>query len=318
MRIADITRITKDSKILLYELKKDGRTIHDVSDVLKNMKNHGAKGVSSQQHRHWTAQMSIINRKISIPIIEGDRVKDEHRADIIDSNITIFNHLKEVNKLIKLTTKSGYEQMELEEGYYVEIMAFDTILSDTKNFEKSPLIKRMKDLRTKQPTWLNEQNARNIDIESFDSLPPEGLQFPRNLTPQSVLPFSTRDCVRLMMGILKIRVTLNVDILIKRLKESGWNVTEVEHLAKPKKERTLSGEFLPEHPSEDFLILTRLADGGKYNVVLPLTLILIAMSSYYQIKFIIDASEATEKAGSEKTGTNQFAINFTQEQTILK
>lgn len=135
LRIGDLTRVTKDGKVFLYELKRDGNIVLGMSDIFKDTKKHGAGSISRQKHRHWTAQMSIVNQSINIPVISGDRVREEHRADIVDSDFPISHHFAAIKSLIKKANRSGFEQAELEDGYFVEITAFDTILSKIKGTE---------------------------------------------------------------------------------------------------------------------------------------------------------------------------------------
>lgn len=321
LRIGDITRITKEGKILLYELKKNGRVVSGMSDIFQEARRHGSGSISKQRHRHWTAQMSIANRSINIPVISGNLVRDEHRADMIDSNIFIPHHFNALERLIKKANETGFEQEEIEEGYFVEVTAFDTILFSVKesdDMKTNVLTHRKLEAENQRPSWLKDKKARNIDLSSFESFVYEGTQFPRNFTPQSVLPFSSRNCVRLMMGHLEIKVYYSIKVLKKKLEERGWRVKEVEQLARPVKERTLTGEFLPELPSEDFLDLSKREGDGEYHTIIPLTLILIALSSYYKTCFLLDAMEdGFERNKIEKPSGRKITINFTQEHTVL-
>lgn len=322
LRIGDLTRVTKDGRVLLYELKKDGGVIVGMSDIFRETKKHGATSLSRQRHRHWTAQMSMVNQSINIPIISGDRVRDEHRADIIVADFPISHNFDAIKSLIKKANKSGLEQAELEEGYFVEVTAFDAILSKTKgtdDIKSYPLLTRKKQSVFERPEWCRDKKTKIMDLSSFESFMREGNQFPRNFTPQSVLPFSSKDCVRLMMGLLEIRTILNLDFLKKKLEELGWSVREIEPLSKPpKKDRGLTGEFMPELPNEDFLDLSKSDENGKYHTVIPLTLILIALSSYYKIDFILKAvNDGFERGRKEKPKGRNMTINFTGESKVL-
>ncbi|MBI2004674.1 hypothetical protein HYS79_00755 [Patescibacteria group bacterium] len=320
LRIGDLTRVTKEGKILLYELKKSGRVVSGMSDIFKEARKHGSGSISKQRHRHWTAQMSIASQSINIPVISGDMVREDHRADIVDSSIKIFHHFKAIKDLIKKADRTGFEQKEVEEGYFIEVTAFDTILASVKedDVEKNPMMQRKLHAEEQRPEWLKAKAARTIDLSSLESFVYEGTQFPRNFTPQSVLPFSSRNCVRLMMGHLEIRVYYNIEFLKKRLQERGWQVREVERLAEPMRERTLTGEFLPELPSEDFLDLSKRDGDGEYHTIVPLTLILIALSSYYATDFLLNAIEdGFERSRIERPSGRQVTINFTQEHAVL-
>lgn len=158
-----------------------------------------------------------------------------------------------------------------------------------------------------------------MDLSSFESFMREGGQFPRNFTPQSVLPFSSKDCIRLMMGFLEIRTILNLDLLKKKIEETGWNVREIKPLSKPpRKDRGLAGEFMPELPNEDFFDLSKSDRNGIYHTVIPLTLILIALSSYYKIDFIIKAvNDGFDRGKIEKPKGRSVTINFVRESEVL-
>lgn len=322
LRIGDLTRVTKDGKVFLYELKRDGNIILGMSDIFKDAKKHGASSISKQKHRHWTAQMSIVNQSINIPVISGDRIKEEHRADIVDSDFPISHHFAAIKSLIKKANKSGFEQVELENGYFVEVTAFDTILSKVKHnddIESHPSITQKKEAIFKRPEWCKDKKTRTIDLSSFESFMREGGQFPRNFTPQSILPFSSKDCVRLMMGLLEIRIILNLDLLKKKLKEAGWNVREIKPSSlTSRKGGGLTGEFMQELQNEDFLDLSKSDGSGTYHTVIPLTLILIALSSYYKIDFILKAvDEGFDRGKIEKPRGRRVTINFIRESEVL-
>lgn len=320
LRIGDITRVTKDGTILLYEVKKGGRIVTELSHIFEEAKRHGPASISRQRHRHMTAQMSIINRSIEIPLISGNgKVDVLHRAEIVDSDISIPTHFWAIRKLIKKTDKTGFEQQELEEGYYVELTAWDKIGGSSSD----PVAERKKQALLGRPEWAKDKKSRVIDLSSVESFHREGTQYPRNFTPHSVLPFSNKDCVRLMMGCLEIKVFLNMDYLKERLEKEGWQVQymdiDSDNIGKSKRPGTgPMEEFMGEVINEDFLKLTRSDDDGTYHTVIPATLVIFALSSYYKIDFIINAINAGFSRGQqEKFRKRNVAINFTREKEAL-
>lgn len=324
LRIGDITHITKDEKILLYELKKDGKKKIETSDIFEKIKIHGPSGVSRQDQRHLIAQMGIINNSIEIPVFKEDGTSDFiKRADIVNSDIEIQAHICEIKNIIKKADKSGFEQKELEEGYFIEITAWDTVSNNISNFNKNSdnFIKRKKDLREDRPKWLKNKESKVISLSSTESFYVEDNQYPRNLTPQSVLPFSSKDCVRIMMGCLEVKVFFSVDILKNKFEKDGWKVEFLDHESNIKIERPGVGsikDFMCEIPSEDFLKISKSNDTGTYHSIVPITLIFLVMTSYYKMNFVIDAVEDGFNRGEkEKAKNRQVAINFTKEKEIL-
>ncbi len=324
LRIGDITHITKDEKILLYELKKDGKKIIETSDIFEKIKNHGPSGVSRQDQRHLIAQMGIINNSIEIPIFKEDGTPDFiKRADIVNSDIKIQAHVREIKKIIKKANKSGFEQKELEDGYFIEITAWDKI-SDSlsiSNKNADSIMQKKKNARNNRPEWLKNKTSKVIDLSSTESFYMEDNQYPRNLTPQSVLPFSPRDCIRMMMGCLEIKVFLSVDALKNKFENDGWKVEYLDRESNKKIERPGVGlikDFMCEIPCEDFLKISKSNDHGTYHSVIPITLIFFAITSYYKMSFIINAvKDGFNRGEKEKVKNRQVAINFTKEKEML-
>lgn len=322
LRIGDITRVT-DGKVLLYELKKDGDVVTGLSDIFDEVRKHGPTSISRQRHRHWTAQMSIVNRSIDIPLVASDgTVRDLHRAEIIDSDIEIPTHFDAIKALLKKAETTGFEQQELEEGYFVEITAWDKIASNPSDIKSDSVVQRKKKAKSGRPDWCKDKKTRVIDLSSHESFHREGTQYPRNFTPQSVLPFSARDCVRLMMGCLEIKTFLNMDFLKKHLEEAGWQVREIDHDATPPRPKSpsgsLAGEFMDEVPREDFYDLSKSDSEGTYHTVIPLTLIIFGLASYYKIDFLLRAiNEGFDRGSKEKHRRRNITINFEREKEVL-
>ena len=80
----------------------------------------------------------------------------------------------------------------------------------------------------------------------------------------------------------------------------------------------MGGEFMPKIPNEDFLNLSKSDKGGTYYVVIPLTLILFALSSYYKIDFILRAiNDGFGRDINRQQGRKSIAMNFVREKEIL-
>jgi hypothetical protein len=121
-----------------------------------------------------------------------------------------------------------------------------------------------------------------------------------------------------MMGCLEIKIFLNIDFLIMRLRDDGWQVHEINHESPIKPKVGLTGEFMEELPTEDFFDLSRSDGNGIYHVVIPLTLIIFALSSYYKIDFIINAiNKGFHRDDANNNSQRSLVINFVQERAIL-
>lgn len=324
LRIGDLTQVTKDKKVFIYELKEDGKKIIEASSIFDKLKKHGPDGISRQDQRHLIAQMGIVNNSIEVPVFKEDGTTDFiKRADIVNSDIEIETHINEIKKIIRKTNKSGFEQKELEEGFFIEITAWDIIsknLSVSNNYD-SNFIQKKKDAREDRPEWLKNKSSEIIYLSSLESLYTEDNQYPRNLTPISVLPFSSKDCIRMMMGCLEIKVFINIDILKDKFEKDGWKVDILKHENNIKIEKPGVGlikDFMCEIPSEDFLKISKSNDHGTYHSVIPITLIFFAITSYYKMSFIINAvKDGFNRGEKEKIKNRQVAINFTKEKEIL-
>jgi hypothetical protein len=267
--------------------------------------------------------MSIINRSIDVPLISGDGlVRDHHRAEILNSNITIPTHFAAIRKLIRKTDRTGFEQQELEEGYFVEVTAWDKIASNLRDIESDPTTRRKKEARSQRPSWFSGDNVKIMDLSSFESFHREGTEYTRNILPYSVLPFPARDCTRLMMGCLEIKVFLNLANLKGHLEEAGWQVREIDHEfrgERPKQPHVgLAGEFMGERYGEDFYDLSKTDEHGTYHTIIPLTMLILALSSFYKINFLVDAAnEMFERGRQEGRRQRSLTINFSHEREVL-
>jgi hypothetical protein len=122
-----------------------------------------------------------------------------------------------------------------------------------------------------------------------------------------------------MMGYIEIKTFLNIDHLGKKLEADGWTVRYVDNFAAtPKRERGLAGEFMPDIPSEDFLDLSKSDSEGTYHTVIPWTLVIFVLSSYYALDFLMEAiNEGFARGQREKFQRRKVTINFTGERDTL-
>jgi hypothetical protein len=103
--------------------------------------------------------MSIVNRSIDIPVISAEgTVHDVHRAEIVDSHIPVTTHHKAIKRLLKRVRKTGFEQQELENGYYIEVTAWDKIAEGNNDIASNFAAQRMKKGVANRPIWCNDAN----------------------------------------------------------------------------------------------------------------------------------------------------------------
>jgi len=319
LRTADVTRIFKNGKIILYEMKKKGKVVKSARDILEEMKKH-SRSFSKQELKQLIAQDAIIGKKILIPIFEEGKLKSKLEIEIMDLSFPIKNHIQKIKKLINKADKKGFAFSLLENGYYVEINAHDRLIKGTKKFPGRFQVLKNEHNLTK-PNWYDNKRVAKIHLSNYDGFFQEHTEYPRNLTPPSLLPFKIKDCVRIMMGYLLISITFNIDLLKEKLLEKGWEVSEgsafsifadrEEFMKKP-------GDLSKYVKNEDVFILSKKEQGGFYQVSLPFTLLVIMVSSFYGTDFILDTLENLYKQPrKEKRGQKFLAMNFVKEKNVL-
>jgi len=322
LRVSDLTHILPDGKVLLYEIKKSGKLVKDVKYILNDMRKH-KRPFSKQEIKQWIVQSSIIDKKIRVPIFENGRVSEELKAEIVESNFPVSTHFSAIKKLIREADKSGYAQKEVEPGYYVKVTAYDKML---KGPNADGYFKHIEQDIENKPDWLKNPKSKIITLSNYESFIQEEGQYTRNLIPYSVIPFSAKNCIRLMMGGLSLRIYYNLDVLKEKLEKNGWVVTEVNTTKEESKERNKlykkeyreAGNFYKYDLDESLYILTKKDEAGTYKTSLPLTLVLTMMSSMYKSDFLVEGSSSGFlRAQKSKPKGHNITINFLGEKKVL-
>jgi len=91
LRIGDLTRILPNKKIVLLELKKKGKKIMNVLDIIEESKRH-KQFFSKQKLRHYIAQFAIINNSIKIPIYKNEKIASARTLLILFTLGSIFRY----------------------------------------------------------------------------------------------------------------------------------------------------------------------------------------------------------------------------------
>jgi len=323
LRISDLTQILPNNKVFLYEIKKSGSVLKDIGYVLKEMKKH-KRFFSNQERKQWVAQSAIIGKKIEVPIYQNGRIKEELRAEIIYLDFPIQTHFSTIKKLIKKADNNGYALAELEPGYFIEISAYDEI---TKRMNSGQYIQYKKaQFEQNAPEWYKNKKNKIITLSNYDSFLQEGGHYPRNFLPYSVLPFSIKDCVRLMMGCLYLRIYFNLDIFERKIKEAGWVVKKEEkdsiffkkQRELYKKEYQEKGSIYKYKVDESLYHLSRNNENGTYETSILTTQILIMLTSMYKTDFLVDEiNYLYSEARKIKPERRTITINYLGEQKTL-
>jgi len=180
LRVSDLTRIFPSGRILLYEIKKSGKRVKDIDFVLTETIKH-KRFFSKQELKQWVVQSAIMDKKINIPALEGGKIKDNLKAEIVDSNFKIKTHFRSIKKLIRKADKHGYSQLEVEKGYFIEIFAHDQILKKEDPPKELKLI--LEETKKNIPSWVKDKTTKIITLSNYDSFIQENGQYARNFTP---------------------------------------------------------------------------------------------------------------------------------------
>lgn len=322
LRISDLTQILPNGKVFLYEIKRSGSLIKDTSYIFDEMKKHN-RFFSRQELKQWVVQSAVTNNKIEVPVYKDGKIKNSLKAEIINCDNEIKNHFIKIKKLIKEANIRRYSQGEVEEGYFIKVLAIDKI-NELKEEEIDKNFKYQKDTFNKYaPDWIKKGENRIINITNYKCFKQEKGQYTRNVLPYSVLPFSSKDCVRLMMGQIYIEVNINLDILKIKFEQAGWKIEEPKIFAKKKyeaKDKLREIEDIEKYEEDDSLYhLSREFENGKYFSSLPFTLIMIMMSSFYGFDFLIDTADYMFKNSQrDMPDYRSVVINYLGERRILE
>ena len=310
LRIGDITVFYPGNKPIIYEAKQKGKKIFDADTILKEMRKHRV-WPNPQKHRQLIAQMAIVTRRIDVPVIENGIVIKRIQAEVVDLDFPIVNHFAAIKRLIRKADRDIIASELVEEGYYIEVMAAEKL--DEMNLEG------MKKKKDETPEWAKRQDGSTIKISNFDSFLDAGADFPRNIIPYSVLPFSARDCVRLMMGHLHVSVFVDVEVFRRKLTERGWDVVDDDPYKNFSKTASPSKPHMFDMDRDDTMYhISRDDEGAVYKCNILLTDFLMMASSMYAFDFILDAADAMFENGKIKRDTRLVTRNFVGEQRILR
>lgn len=217
LRIADITIFYPNNKIKLYEIKEKGKKIIDSTSILKGMRENNIFP-KKQNLRHLVAQMTIINEKVDIPVVENGKVIKHIEIDIVNLDFNIKNHFSILKKLIRKANKDVIATSVVEEGYYIEVTAAEKL--------NESVLDGLKNIKSKAPEWAKLATESVVKVSNFDSFLDMGNEFPRNILPYSVLPLSASDCTRMMMGHLQVFISVDTSILRSKLIDRGWKIKD--------------------------------------------------------------------------------------------
>jgi len=253
----------------------------------------------------------------------GKKIKTPNREyHIIDLNFEIKTYIKKIKKLIRLADKNGSATDLLEPGYHISIVAVDKLYK----IKDEAMVQRVLDEVTSFDP--NKEGWSNLtfpfsNYDTFYSSIHEGI---KNFTPYSVLPLSAKNCVRLMMGQLFIRVSFDLESLKKKFEGCGWTVKMADLKSINRKNKDIikkiqAGEgFMFEYVVDEIIFtLSKTDEEGTFVYEFPLTLIIIMISAFYRVDFLIDTVESSYKlAKAEKRPGQYTAFNYTGEQKILR
>lgn len=323
LRISDLTQILSDGRIFLYEIKKSGSRLQDVNYILEHMRRQ-KKLDDPQKLRQLVVQLAIADKKITVPMYKDGKIQEQLKAEIIDLDFRIKTHFSIIKKLIKKADKKGYAQAELEQGYFVEVIPYDKIIKKpnlTSHFQY-----RKEQFDKYAPEWLKNKKDKITTISNYESFLQESGHYTRNFLPYSVIPFSAKDCVRLIMGCFHLKIYYNLSILEERIREMGWTIEKKEkslsYLNKQKimarKEYEEPGNFYKYDLDEVLYYLSKKDENGTYHTTILSTQIFIMLSSMYETRFLIDEINLLySQAKIDKSKGRTITINFLGEQKVL-
>lgn len=318
LRIGDLTMVSSDGRLWIYEIKESGKKLKDILTILSDMKKHH-RWFGKQEIRHFVAQTAIVNHVISVPSVQRNEIKTSVNAEIVNLDFKLKSHLPVIKKMIRIANKKGFYSKLVEDGYYIVVTAFDVLV---KNHEAREAWKR-----NKIPEWISSE--KNIlRISSYYSFFQGEGHFPRNYTPCSVLPFKARDCVRIMMGHLEISVFYDLDILRKKLEQAGWVVEggNLKEATAQNSESIRAQEARPQSPlnfmqapiQEELWFLKRSDESGDvFGQQLILTYIIIVLSAYYQTDVIIQTLKEQYERAKVNKNVRFITINLPGENKVL-
>jgi|GEM_PF-4072907 len=129
-----------------------------------------------------------------------------------------------------------------------------------------------------------------------------------------------------MVGCLYFKVYYNLDVLKEKIEKNGWSLKDISPSKEEveKKDKLYKEEYgerggMFNHDIEEGLyILSKEHEGGTYRTTLPLTLVIVMLSSMYTSNFLIDGLSALlDEATKNKFKLRNITINFLGEKKVL-
>jgi hypothetical protein len=313
LKNADLTVVTSKGKIYIYEVKarKDKTEIIDFAEISKRVKKY--KQISKQAISQWIVQMAFIDQKVQTPNKE---------VRIVNLNFKFETHIKRIKQLIREANENIFSKALLEDGYHIEICALD------KAFEKLSQEEFKKRFNDYQPFKPSEEgwSDRTLPISNYDSFYSNINERFQNFTPYSVLPFSAKDCTRLMMGQLYVRICFDFMKLKEKFENAGWRVEVRDWDAVAEKNKEIikkikegKGEFLENMVDEAIFKISKEDDEGTYTQEFSVNLVTIMLSSFYSTEYLLKMIEAafqSAKINNREGGLSTFSNQF--EKHILR
>lgn len=310
LRIADFTVIHSDEKKILYEIKERGKKIFDVGQIFYEI-SKSKKLPNSQKQRHLSAQMAILERKVKLTTTKESSMQDSFEAEIADLEFPIKHHFSSLKKLIKLADKKGIANAEVEDGYFIQVVAVDKL--GNKNIRDHVL----KSFVENHPTWA-KKNPNVHSLSNYDSFYEAEGQFTRIIIPYSVLPLSAKNCIRLMMGHLWVTVMLDTSRIKEKLEKRGWRVSDVDTFSDENFQKLMSRKSVKEKADlERFFDIQKDDENGTFTGSVSFIEIMITISSFYSIQFLVDIAEASYERSRQVKKSGYITHNYLGERKVL-
>ncbi len=303
LRVGDFTVLYRDGKKIIFEIKKRGEIIYDIAQIFYEI-DRSKEIPKPQKWSHLNAQMSIIERKVRLTKKEGNSIKNFFEVKIIDLDFPIKHHFRTLRRLIRKADRNGIAYETVEDGYYICVVVVDKITGKSG--------KVVENFKTSYPQWAKNNDAV-IPFDSFNSFYEENGQFTRNILPYSVMPLSAKNCVRLMMGHLRVTILVDTSILEKKLTNAGWTVKKCDI----QNRRIKDGNLKELIESEKFFEIEKDDERGTFKSSVSITDIIIAISSFYSLDFVIDSVESSYQVAKITGETGFITKNYLGERKIL-
>jgi hypothetical protein len=276
LRVGDLTELLPDGRVVLHELKGDGTKVKNVYALAAK----GAPKVTRQVEHLVKTQAARDFR-----LIYAD---DGTIIPIRDVGIEFANDLDALCGTIRRARHLGVSATEV--GGYLWVRVTDMV--------------RMRELKfggttagaaipvPPVPNWGDADHV--ACLSSVDMCMSDGPNFPRNVTPYAIFPFSHRDCLDLMAGRVIVETELNLSAVARILEGYGWQVTETheEGLAAMRAilERRAQAGARRMMPSETVPIFR--LERGEFNLELPLPQVMRIMTDFIRPSVLAGVAES--------------------------